>query len=541
MGFRQPTATGAFFAQAKAGTKKQAEAREKLQKPQAIGGSAGAGTAMVAAGTQAQEAATQQVQETGQKAGTELKVKDQNLGTSTVSTIAGTPAATPTTTPAATTATAQQFTGGISGPAAINPKIKETQDKITSISNEITKAQNMPIRGTSDLIRQADTLSRLFKDLDTNKSQLAQLNIESPAPSVEGIGESGDVAAVENMGTKINQAIDDITKQKNDLNNRLLSANAEDAKKIQAELDRLNGILKVYQDKLTTENLGQVAGPSAFEQQMLEREQLLAGEGGDVGKIAALFGRKRGDIRTSKYGALESQIYGKDLEAIQEAAKAGLTEKAAAERGSDVAMETYAKTLEEGKKGYEATIKSAQDKLEILKKTPQELAGYTRDELKKMFDNNEALVNELFRFDKDGKVIGTKVSETRSAYEDRLTKLGTEKEKIGGELSIAKTTASNQLKNELLPTDRYGNPIQSDVTIAQKLVNPASTGLGKVDDRFRSVADKYKNSVANIENKLRNAIDRGDKKEAYAARDLLKELINKIREEYKIIRQEFRR
>jgi hypothetical protein len=370
MGLRQPSATGAYFAQASAGSAKQKEARDKLKKPQAIGGSAGVGTQMVAATTDVQQKAAQNVQATGQQAGKDLNVNEGAVGSSTVSTIGGTPVASSPT----PTATAQQFTGGV---GTYNPP------------------EAMPV--------------------------------------ISG-AQFGDVEQVVASTKQVENALTQITNQIDELNNKIKSANAADRKTLEDEKTRLEGILKSYQDKLTNENLGQIAGPSEFEQQMLEREQLLAEEGGDVGQIAALFGRKAGDIRTGKYGALESQIYGKDLEAIREAARAGLIDLGEAERATDTALEGYTGQIETSKKGYEERLAKESKKLDLLEASPQELAGYSRKELTDLFGKD--VVDRLFTFsgtDDAAKVTNTKMSETRKALEDRSTKLKDELAKAPGE------------------------------------------------------------------------------------------------------------
>lgn len=356
MGLRQPTATGAFFAQAKAGAQQQEEARKKLQKPQALGGSAAVGTQMVAAQTQAQQGATQQVKTTTQQAGKDLTVNPTGVGTGMVSTVGG-----------------------------------------------------------------------------------ASTTFAAPGELKVASGETGDVEAVEASGTAVRNAIDAATKAKNDLDIKLQTAEGEDRKRLLDERNRLDALLKSYQEKRSKENLGEIAGPSEFEQQMTERERLLAEQGQNVGKLAALFGPGW----SSKYGGLESQIYGKDLEAIQEAAGAGLQAKERAERESEAGLEQYEEQLKTGQKSYTETLDKESKKLDLLKATPQELVGYTKDELTKLFGKD---VDKLFTFDANGKVVSTKSTETRKALEDRLTQLGTEKEKIGAEVEKAKTVREEEFK-----------------------------------------------------------------------------------------------
>lgn len=474
MGLRQPSKTAVFFKQAQAGAEQQKKAREQLKKPQALGGSAAAGTSMVAAQTQAQQGATQQVQQTGQRATQELVANDAALGSSTANYIAGTQTTVPSSAVAAalgsvpssavaggevkppetaptqpSSGTRTAYTGGITGPAGI-PEINEAQKTITDLQAKFDKLKDTPFytydpsvdvstnvfRQTQAMLARNNELREIQTSIDTQKNK-----IKSFIPSVEGLGQSGDITAVDATATQIQNNIDAITKQRDDINTALTNANVEDTKKLNDEKARLDALLKTYQEKLSKENLGQIAGQSDLEQQLTEREQLLASEGQRVAKLASIFGP---GWNARRYGGLSSQIYGKDLEAIQEGAQAGLEKRKAAERAADFAEEEYQTTLETGKKGYEEKIKGAEDRLDILKKTPQELSGYTKDELKKIFNNDETLVNRLFKFDKDGKVVDTKVSETRTALEERLTKLGTEKEKIAGERTTAQNVATQQ-------------------------------------------------------------------------------------------------
>lgn len=432
MGFRQPTSTGAFFAQAKAGAEQQKQAREKLQKPQALGGSAAAGTQMVAATTGQQQQATKQVQETGQKAASDIKVDQGKLGTAVTATVA--------------------------------------------------PAQPAP----------------------------------PPPPEMKmDTGESGDVAAVEASNKAITDAMGSTQTRIDELNKSLSTADVQDRAAIQAEKTRLEGVLRGYQDKLTKENLGQIAGPSTFEQEMLEREQLLASEQGNVGKLAALFGRSRG-----KYGALESQIYGKDIEAIEEAAKTGLQEKAEAERGTDVATERYSEQLKESQKGVETALKKEGDKLDILKMTPDELSKYNKQQLTDLFGTN---VGELFNFEGD-KPVSTKASSTRKALEDRLTQLKTEAGKFEGAKSKAQQVAIEKVQNEYFPKDQYGNELGNKYISSMTNTINSANSLVDLYPEARGAIDRYKGNLANIENQMRNAAKRGDRAGVEQAQSLIKNL-----------------
>jgi len=347
-------------------------------------------------------------------------------------------------------------------------------------------------------------------------------------------GESGDVGAVEASGTEINTAIKDITDQINKINDDITRVNAADRKVLDDEKNRLNTLLQTYRDKLSKENLGQIAGPSTFETEMSKREKSLATEGQNVGKLRALFGPR---FDSSKYGALASQVYGKDLEAIQEAAAAGLEEKQRAEAAADFAEKEYTKKLEAGKKGYESALEKETKKLDILKLSPQELSAYSRKELEDIFGKDQ--VTKLFEFDKDDKVTGTTVSATRSALEDRRTKLTAEQAKIESEKNKATEIKSKQLSKEYFPKDEFGANKPSVIDDALKKIKrlPNSTtkrtgsGLGKKEVRIsfkgrqQELDTALNNKVAALENDLKNAVNKGNATEAKRIVDLLPKLI----------------
>jgi hypothetical protein len=349
MGLRQPSKTGVLFAQAKVGAEQQKQARDRLKKPQALGGSAAAGTQMIAASTEAQQQATQEVKTETESAGKNLVAG--NVGTAT---------------------------------------------------------------------------------------QTAFAAPSTPAPAVVKVasGESGDVGAVEQSEKDINTNITSLTNQINDLNDKLTNATAADAKAINEEKDRLNKLLQDYQDKLSKGNLGQIAGPSDIEQQLAEREELLASEGQRVAKLASIFGP---GWNAQRYGGLASQIYGKDLEALEEQAAAGLEASDLAKRQADVAQEQYTEQLGTSKKAYEESLDTASKKVELLKKTPQELATYTREELTKLFG---ADVDKLFKFtssDPKATVTNTNYSATKAALEQAKADQDTELSKVAGEKTKAQT------------------------------------------------------------------------------------------------------
>lgn len=450
MGLRQPSKVQTFFAQAAAGTQQQAQAREKLKKPQALGGSAAAGTAMVAATTQAQQAQTAKVGEAAQSASKDLVAKVPTSQTAAV--ITGQPA-----TPAQTAA----------------PGI----------------AANVP--AATDIMKTA---------------------------------ESGDMAAVESTATAINANIDNITNQINDLNDKLRSASAADAAAINIEKDRLTKLLTEYQDKVTKENLGQIAGPSTFETEMEAQQRVLAEEGGgNIGKLKAAFGSRW----TPKYGGLQSQIYGKDIENIQEQAAAGLRERERSKIESEAALGEYGQTIERGKKGYEETLDTESKKLDILKSSPEQLSTMTKVELEKLFGADKAA--QLFEFNAQGTVSGTKTSKVRQALEDARKAAVTEQ----GKIESAKQTAKNKKVEEYaatyFPRDKYGTPLGNpDINKMKQTLNSANSTV-EIYPELGPKLDQYKLSLANIENQLRNAVKRADKNEI----DKALGLINTLRDEWK--------
>lgn len=406
MGIRQPSRTATFFKQAQAGAEAQKEARETLKKPQALGGAAAVGTAMVANTTGAQQQATQEVKTAG--ADTTAKV-----GTA----IAG----------IAPTATSTVYSG--------------------------TNAPSTPVAALP--------------------------------------GDTATVADVDAAQTNINNDIKTTTDAINALNAQIATANAADAKLLQEKKAELEKILQDAQDKLTKENLGQIAGPSTFETEMAKREKLLAQEGGNVGKLATIFGPR---WNAQKYGGLSSQIYGKDLEAIQEEASAGLEEKARAEGRADVAEKEYKEGIASGKLKVAEKLKSEQAKLDFLKKTPEELSAYSRDELKKIFGfedktgaNNVTTnqIDKLFNFDDKGKSTGSKVSATQLALTDRNKALADDLTKIP-ELrnkAVAKQDAAFEFaKGDVLGTVDNPGIIQTNVNHFNEFLNNLKQDLKQIDD-----------------------------------------------------------
>ncbi len=406
MGLRQPSKTGAFFAQAAAGTQQQEEARKKLKQTQALGGAASAGTGMVAAQTEAQKGVTEQVKEqTGQAASTMVAAPIKSATAEAI--------ATPTT-----TVSTPSY-----GPQVVNrPAGTNIQTQISDVQSEIAKRISQGAKD-ADLVGIRQYLAGLQAQSTTNQS------------SIDELAQAGNVAAIEKRGQALTTAIGQINSEIEKLDDQLSAANAADAKKINDEKTRLTTLLQSYQDKLTKENLGQMATTSTLEEELLAREKLLAEQGDEVGKLKSLFGKT---WEGKKRGGLESQIYSKDLEAIQEAASAGLAAKERATRTGEAALTGYTEQLDRSKKAFTEALDKDSKKLEILKMDPKELSGYTRKELTDLFGADQAKKLFSFSSDKDdATVTGTTSSSTKKALADRLTKATEEQAKIAG----AKTTA----------------------------------------------------------------------------------------------------
>jgi len=460
MGLRQPTRVGAFFAQSKAGTQKQDEARKQLKKPQALGGAASAGTQMVANTTQAQGKETEQVKTETKGAATNI-VADPMVGTQTT-----------------------QVLTNVSGRAAPPP--------VTS----------------------------------TN---------------VQGYVDAGNVTVVNDAATDIQRLIDETNKEMADLDARLKTANEADAKAIAAEKERLSKVLQDYRDKVTKGNLGQIAGPSAYETLMEEQLGLMATEGQDVGKLANIFGPRWNQER---YGALESQIYGKDLEALGEQAAIAKGERARGLREAEAAMSGFQGQLGRSKKAFEEGLDKQSKVVEILKKPVTELAAYTRKELEDLFGKVNA--EKIFDFsgtDPNSTVTNTASDQVRKALTDRVTALGTEKTRLteegkkaqdisykkeadpiinsilgevdsftgqrrGGKIETYRNISKNQ-------EDTYSKALSNMKKVEASRFSPQYKGWSKdkwaVEAKLRLV-NEYKTAVTNLEQKMNQAITDKDMK-----------------------------
>lgn len=389
MGLRKPSGWQTFTAQAYAGASRQKKARDQMKDPnktkQALGGSASTGTEMVAATTGAQQAATKQVQETATQASKDLQVDPSKIGTATVSAIGGTP-----TTSAKDGTQKTEYTGGATA-TEYKPSAQEKYGRDESLGVSVI---------------------------------------------------SGDTGAIESTISNISNDISNIEAQINDLDEQIKTATAQDAQKLQAEKDRLTEQLDVYRKKLSEENLGKIAGTSTFEEDMLKREELLASEGQRAAKLASIFGP---GWNTKRYGALASQIYGKDLEAIEEAAGAGLSAREKAQRQAAAAEEEYGAQIDKSKEEFEEKFKSEDRKIELLGMSPEQLKGVTQEEAERLF--GKEMADRLFDF-KDGYVSDAELSKTREILKKNLQAKKDEKTFAEKKLKEAKTKFDEMWKAE---------------------------------------------------------------------------------------------
>lgn len=440
MGLRTPSRFKTFGAQAKAGAEKQKEARENLMQSgqatkSALGGRASAGTQMVTNTTGAQQAATQKVQETQEQATKNLKVDPTKLGTETVTAIGGTVKPPPATTTSTTDTTPPpvEYTGGISELIPSDTKIP-------------------------------DLMALVEKNKDISSSVI-----------------DSKVSEIDSNINKINNNIERI-------NTLLIDASEKDAQKLQAEKDRLIKLREEYVKKRDEENLGQIAGQSQAEIDAQNQAILLAERGpSNVSQLATVFGK-----RSAMDPALASQIYGKDLEALQTEAAGALSESERAKIAAGEADEQYLAQLDASKKAYEEQFEDEERKLELLGMTPKELKGVTQKEVEELY--GKELANELFDF-KDGYVSDTTVSQTRVALDKKLTDLKNSKSKA----DQAKAKIVERLRDEIFPKDEFGNPQPNAV---ERLQNELS-----------GVADAFQNNIGTMtkyQKELENAVSKGD-------------------------------
>ena len=428
MGLRTPSRFKTFGAQAKSGAEKQKQARENLMQPgqatkSALGGRASAGTAMVANTTGAQQAATQNVQETQTQATKDLKVDPTKLGTATVTAIGGTVKPPPATT---TTPPPVEYTGGLSA--------VETADVSPTVLGAV-----------ADRVAVGDT--------STLSSKVTEL--------------SNDITNITNELTKIDED--------------LKTATAQDAQKLQAEKERLTKLRDEYVKKRDEENLGQIAGQSQAEIDAQAQANLLAQRGpSNVAKLATVFGK-----RSAMDPALASQIYGKDLEALQGEAAEALSESERAKIAAAEADEQYVAQLDASKKAYEENFGDEERKAELLGMTPEELKGVTQEEAEELFGKD--IADRLFDF-KDGYISDSQVSLTKRILEQN--KKRKEEEKGIYEKGVTDATTKfeenfDNLVGELSGTVDNKGSITRNLDTFDNMFNDAEARLNQINSTPR--------------------------------------------------------
>lgn len=298
----------------------------------------------------------------------------------------------------------------------------------------------------------------------------------------------------------------------NKIDEDLKTATAADQKALLDKKTELEKTLLDYENKLTKENLGQIAGPSTFETEMEKREQVLATEGQNVGKLASIYGPR---FDASKYGALASQVYGKDLEAIQEAAAAGLEEKQRAETGTKSALKEYKEGITQRKKDVAETAKTQGERIRGLQIGAAGLIseGFTEADIRKLYGNDFDKYFEI----KDGKVID-KFTKTRQALVDTKTARDAAVKTATDSKKQSEEKAFKDIQSQLVKKDDYGREIKGGaLTEAKLFVNPPngrmSTSIGSatmeqltgVKDSYANAKQSYQEKLTAIENKFNNA------------------------------------
>lgn len=302
-------------------------------------------------------------------------------------------------------------------------------------------------------------------------------------------GDAGDLDATIKSGEEIDKNVQLMEKNLASLDTALKTATEADAIAINKEKERLTKLLQDYRDKITKGNLGEIAGPSSYETLMEEQANLMASQGLDIGKLQSVFGPRWDKER---YGALESQIYGKDLEALSEEAAAAVGERKRSKSEAAAALTGYEEQLDRSKKSYEETLDKKQQAVDILTKTPEELAGYTRKQLEDIYGKDKA--NKFFTFlnkDPNAPVTGTTTSAIRTALTDRITAQKVEQDKVKGEKEkaekVAYEKAGQQSANELFGAVDTATGLRKGGKVEQ-LRNEFQSNVQRLEEDLRSRA-----------------------------------------------------
>lgn len=446
MGLRQPSQIATFYKQAASGAEQQKKAREKLkqqtpagQPVQALGGSAAAGTAMVAATTGTQQQATEQVKQKGAELQTAVSADK-------------------ITTP---TATAAAYTGASSNVLGADAVQTSTSESIKDPSRVAEGTQTIKVLGRKFVIPKY-----VIKDSYTS-------NIEN---------------LTQNQ-TKIQNSLDTVNAElaKHDEGVQVLSA--QDLKNLQSAKEQLMTEWQKFDDAIRKENLGDIGLQSAGEIEMEKRERVLAEEGDNIGKLASVFGPR---FNARKYGALASQIYGKDLEAIQEAAAAGLSESKLSKQEASAAEKQYMSQLGSSKESVEKKVKSEQDKIDALNLGWEDLKnrGETLKSLSKLF-GTESEAKKYFNFDDKGNLVSDKRSKVRDELVTKKDSLTAELDKTTKKLDEQKgkqlDAEFKPLAQNILGTVDATTGVRKGGTLTQAYDN-----LDKMGNVWTNQLDQYK-------------------------------------------------
>lgn len=376
MGLRQPSKFSVFKTAAEAGAERQKEARDKLKQAketntgQVLGGQAAAGTAMVAASTQAQKQSTENIYKTANEFVSKYK---PNLTL-------------PTADVGGMIQSAQNLS---SGPRAM-----------ATPTGGITKGGNA-------------VWSTLKSGTGTEHEFSALSNQEAAARK--------DAETIQQTLT----ALDAIDEQ-------IRKSNAKDQERLNREKERLEEILKTYVEKIENEKLGEIGTKSQSEINAEATQKMLSEgtAGGEVGKLRALFGKRN----IGRFGGLASQIYGKDLEIMENIARSNIAESNKQKLLKDTALGQYKERIDTAQKDLATTLDDRKKAMEITEMGLAEARerGYTDDEIIRLLGDK---VGQFFNTAvKNGKTIlvSDKVKGVRELYQTEKDKTLKDAEELKG-------------------------------------------------------------------------------------------------------------
>jgi len=367
MGLRQPSKISVFGTAAAQGAERQKEAREKLKQTnqtntgQVLGGQAAASTAMVAAGTQAQKESTRNVYDTAKNFVSQYK-PNLTLPTADVGSMIS---------------SAQQLS---SGPTAAS---QPTGGK-TAGGNAVWSSLTGPATGLEHDVSGLTNQEAAFrKDAETIQSTLTALD---------------------------------------NINEQIRASNVKDQEKLNREKTRLEEVLKSYVDKIEGEKLGQIGTKSQSEINAESAQRLLSEgkAGGEVGKLKAIFGKRN----VGKFGGLAGQIYGKDLELMENIARSNIAESEKEKLLRDTALGQYKGQLEDKRSDLTKTLEDRKKAMEITELGLQGARdkGYTDDEIIRLMGDK---LGQFFNTTKENgkiKLVSDKVGFIKGLYQTQKDK-----------------------------------------------------------------------------------------------------------------------